>query len=80
MHEYSTLYVVYLLCIIGELSINDFRRLKEVLVEIKRIDLKNKVDEFEKRVSATRRIPLRAATKQSMLVHCNLHPDVFLYN
>ena len=58
--------VSYLLCVIGELSINDFRRLKEVLVQIKRIDLKNKVDEFEKRVSATRTTPLCAATRQSM--------------
>ena len=65
------------LCAIGELSINDFRRLKEVLEQLKRIDLKNKVDEFEKKVSATRRLPLRAATKQSMstciLINILLH-------
>ena len=56
------------LCFIGEMSINDFRRLKEVLVEIHRIDLKNKVEEFEKKVAATGKIPLRSAIKQSRLI------------
>ena len=55
-----------LLCVIGELSMNNFHRLKEVLVEIKRIDLKNRVEEFEKKLAATRRIPLNATVKQSM--------------
>ena len=55
-----------LLCVIGELSMSNFHRLKEVLVEIKRIDLKNRVEEFEKKLAATRRIPLNATVKQSM--------------
>ena len=54
------------MCAVGELSINDFRRLKEVLVQLKRIDLKNKVEEFEKKVVATRRIPLCSTIKQGM--------------
>ena len=62
-----------IMCLIGEMSINDFRRLKEVLVELHRIDLKKKVEEFEKKVGATRRIPLHSAIKQSMLI-------VYLYN
>ena len=48
---------------------NDFRRLKEVLMQIKRIDLKNKVEEFEKKVAATKRIPLCATVKRSMLIY-----------
>lgn len=55
------------MCVTGELSINDFRRLKELLVQIKRVDLKNRVDEFEKKIAATRRIPLCSTVKQSML-------------
>lgn len=56
------------MCLTGEMSINDFRRLKEFLVQLHRIDLKNKVEEFEKKVAATRRIPLRSTIKQSMLI------------
>lgn len=54
---------------IGELSTNDFRRLKELLVELKRIDLKNRVEEFEKKIGATGRIALQSSTKQSMLIY-----------
>ena len=62
-----------IMCFIGEMSIHNFHRLKEVLVELHRIDLKKKVEEFEKKVGATRRIPLHSAIKQSMLI-------VHLYN
>ena len=51
---------------IGELSINNFTRLKEVLVTLKRIDLKNRVEEFEKKIASTRRVVLHSKPKRGM--------------
>lgn len=58
------------------MSINDFRRLKEVLAEIHRIDLRKKVEEFEKKVAATRRIPLHSTIKQSTLIVSYISPVI----
>jgi len=56
----------------GELSINNFHRLKEVLVELKRIDLQKRVIEFEQKISATRRVVLQSKPKQGVLLMLNV--------
>ena len=54
---------------VGELSFNDFHCLKKILAQIKTMDLKHEVEEFEKKIGATRRIPLYSTIKKSMLTY-----------